>query len=286
MKLSVFSVCMPEYGIHETVRKLKELGYDGVEWRVTSPAPSQKPDNYTMEGRYWTYNLSTVDVGKIEEDAEEIKRICSEAGLEISSLTTYLFIWDADNIERVMKAAKIMGCRNIRVLAPYYDKNENYRTQFDRAATQVKVIEKLAERYDVRVNFEIHMNYIIPSVSAAYRLVAGTDPRYIGIIFDPGNMVHEGFEDYKLGIELLGEYLAHVHIKNGMWVKVGTSEDGVDAWKPVWVPLKKGFVDFKNLIKQLKNVNYTGYLSIEDFSNEEDTYSKLKESLEYLRKLI
>ena len=31
MKFGVFSVSMPEYGIEESVRLLKELGYDGVE---------------------------------------------------------------------------------------------------------------------------------------------------------------------------------------------------------------------------------------------------------------
>ena len=34
MKFGVFSVSMPEYGIEESVRLLKELGYDGVEGRV------------------------------------------------------------------------------------------------------------------------------------------------------------------------------------------------------------------------------------------------------------
>ena len=32
MKFGVFSVSMPEYGIEESVRLLKELGYDGVEF--------------------------------------------------------------------------------------------------------------------------------------------------------------------------------------------------------------------------------------------------------------
>ncbi len=34
MKFSVFSAVTPEFGIDETV---KELGYDGIEWRVASP---------------------------------------------------------------------------------------------------------------------------------------------------------------------------------------------------------------------------------------------------------
>ena len=37
MKFSVFSAVTPEFGIDETVKTVKELGYDGIEWRVASP---------------------------------------------------------------------------------------------------------------------------------------------------------------------------------------------------------------------------------------------------------
>ena len=35
MKHSVFTVAMPDYDVREAAKKLKEWGYDGVEWRVT-----------------------------------------------------------------------------------------------------------------------------------------------------------------------------------------------------------------------------------------------------------
>ena len=38
----------------------------------------------------------------------------------------------------------------------------------------------------------------------------GFDPAHIGLIFDPGNMVNEGFEDYQKSFELLGDYIAHI----------------------------------------------------------------------------
>lgn len=286
MKLCVFTVCMPEYDMHETVRVLKELGYDGVEWRATSPAPAQKPADYTIGARYWTYNLSNIDIDKIVESAGEVKNLCDRAGLEIPSLATYLKLWDSENIERAMTAAHMMGCRNIRVLAPLYDEKEDYKSLFDRSRLQVKALEGLAGKHGVRILFEIHMGYIIPSASAAFRLVEGSDPDCIGIIYDPGNMVYEGFENYRLGVELLGEYLAHVHIKNGAWKIADIEKDGKETWRPLWVPYKKGMVDIGKVIGVLKGANYSGYLSVEDFSNEEDTYGKLKGNLQFLRDII
>ena len=52
-------------------------------------------------------------------------------------------------------------------------------------------------------------------------------------------MVNEGFEDYQKSFELLGDYIAHIHIKNGILAPDGEDELGACKWKRVWTPLKK-----------------------------------------------
>jgi len=286
MKLSVFTVGMPEYGIEETVKILKEIGYNGVEWRVTTPAPEEKPENYSFEGRYWSYNKSTLDVNNIEAQALEAKAACDKYGMEICSLTSYFGCSEIGGIERVLKAANSIDCKMIRVNAPRYDGTENYNTVLNNAKQNIKEIEVLAKKYNVKVNFEIHMGNIIPSASAAYRLVSDFDPKYIGIIFDPGNMVHEGFENYKMGIELLGDYLAHVHIKNARWKLMDATAEGIEKWVPTWATVKKGYANLEKLISDLKACGYDGYLSMEDFSNEQGTLDKLKDNYNYIKGLM
>ncbi len=286
MKLAVFTVSLPEYDPIATVKILGEAGYDGVEWRVAASAPAEKPADYTYERRYWSYNLSTIDISRIIAIAPGLKSLSGAAGLEICSLTTYLEPWQEEAIESVLAAAQAIGCPNIRVNVPKYNETENYRSLFGRTREQLGRLEQLAGRYGTRINFEIHMGNIIPSASAAFRLVSGFDPQRIGIIFDPGNMVHEGFENYRLGLELLGQYLAHVHIKNALWRQTETGAGGVAVWRPVWAPLKQGAADLRNLIRALKAIGYDGYLSIEDFSNEADTPTKVREGYRFLKDLI
>lgn len=283
MKFGVFSVSMPEYDIEQTARVLNELGFDGVEWRVSNPPPKEKPQDYTFERRYWSYNLSTLDINDIESEAVKAKKLCDEYKLDIYSLTTYLRPHESEAVDKVLKAASSIGCKNIRVFPPNYDEKENYRNLFARTVEDLKVIEKLASKYGVRVNLEIHMGNIIPSASAAYRLASNFDPKHVGIIYDPGNMVHEGFENYKLGVELLGEYLAYIHVKNAVWNMTETLENSAQVWKPVWAPFKKGYANLTKLLTVLKEIGYDGYISIEDFSNEGDTLSKLRNNLEFLK---
>lgn len=285
MKFGVFSVSMPEYGIEGTAKVLKDLGYDGVEFRVSTPAPKERPQDYTFERRYWSFNHSTLDVENIGEDAIKARKICDHYGLEIYSLTSYLKPAQAEQAQKVIKAAASIGCPNVRIFPPNYDERENYRTLFSRTVDELKVIERLAAKYHVRVNLEIHMGNIIPSPSAAYRLISNFDPEHMGIIFDPGNMVHEGFENYKLGLELLGGYLAYVHVKNAVWEKKEISEKGSEVYKPRWAPLRNGYADLEKLMAVLRELGYDGYISVEDFSNEEDTLTKLKNNLSYLKKL-
>lgn len=285
MKTGVFTVSMPEYSPKEAVEILKELGYDGVEWRVAAVSKEEKK-NTTYEDRYWQDNKCTLDIEKIEETAEEIKQMCAAYEISVLGLTTYLKPSEHKQIESVLKAAKIMGCGQVRVFTPDYDETKNYEELFQKTRENVKILEALARSYKVKVVFEIHMDNIIASASAAYRLLSGCSPDYVGVIYDPGNLVYEGFENYKKSFEMLGDLIAHIHIKNGMLEPYSIDENGVQLWRRKWTPLKKGSADLRTLFRVMKEMDYKGNISLEDFSNEESTYDKLKHNLEYLHWLM
>lgn len=284
MKFGVFSVSMPEYDVTETVRLLTELGYDGVEWRVQT-MPAQKPENIPFAQRYWAYNRSTLDIATLADSIEGVRALCDQNHLDIIGLTTYLHPDQPAEVEKVLQCARRIGCRQVRVFPPSYDGKEGYAALFNRTELQVRKLETLARRYEVKIVLEIHMDTLIASPSAAYRLICRCDPRYIGLIFDPGNMVNEGFENYQKSFELLGNYIAHVHVKNARLVEDGMDKLGAVKWKREWVPLKKGMADLGKLFAVMRDKGYDGTVCIEDFSNEENTADKLRHNLEYLRQL-
>ncbi len=284
MKFGVFSVSMPEYGVEESLQLLKELGYDGVEWRVAE-IPAEEPKDIPFEGRYWVYNKSTVDINTLGEKAAELKALCDSYGIEILALTTYLNPKDHDKVEKVLQAAQSIGCPKIRVFPPQYKEETNYNEEFAAMRADVEVLAKLAAKYGVKILFEIHMDNLLASPSSARRMLEGLDPNCVGLIFDPGNMVNEGFENYKKSLDMLGDYVAHVHVKNGILAPDGEDELGAAKWKRQWTPLQKGMADLKKFFTVLQASGYDGTVCIEDFSNEESTYDKLKHNLEYIRKL-
>lgn len=286
MKCSVFTVCSPEYNIQETAQLLSKLGFDGVEWRIGKPAGLDKPESYTYENRYWTYNKSTLDIDNIEAQVLEAKDACDKNGLELVALSSNLPIIKINEIEALAKAANKVNCKLIRIWAPEYNGSKNYNDILSDALEGINKLMPIAKENNVRFMFEIHMGLITPSASAAYRLAESFDPKYLGFVFDPGNNVYEGFENYKMGLEILGPYMAHVHLKNGKWLQGESDEDGTENYYPLFTECDKGHANLKGLIKTLKEIGYEGYLSVEDFTNSTETEAKLKHNLDFMRNAI
>ena len=280
MKHSIFTVVMPEFEVAEAAQKMKEWGYDGAEWRVTNvPSPMPSIPNY------WSANKATVDFAKLPKSASEARKLSDAAGLAIPSLATYLGCTDLESVKKAMEAALIMGAPMLRVSVPGYDAKTNYRTLFAKAQADYAKVESLARENKLKACIEIHMGNICPSASAAYRFVSVFDPKHVGVIFDPGNMIYEGMENWQFGLELLGEYLAHVHVKNSGWRIMYGEPNGNLVWQPYMATLRAGMVNWSDVLAALRAVKYKGWLSNEDFSSDQATEPKLRDDLGYLKAL-
>jgi len=278
-KHAAFTVMMPEYTLAEAAALLRELGYDGIEWRVHN-VPSDPMPN----GDFWRGNKATIDITTIVQKAEQIRKITDDLGLEVAGLGTYVGYRLMDEVERCMEASKILGCNWVRVAQPTYDSTEDYNDAFEEALEGYSRIEDAARNHGIRAVMELHHGRICASASSAFRLVSNFDPDYIGVILDPGNMCCEGFENWQLGIDLLGPYVAAMHVKNAVWEPAGTDGDGAALWKTRMVPLKDGFVHWPEVIAALDRSGFSGWVAIEDFSAG-DTRSKLVSGIDYLKKI-
>ena len=283
MKYSLFTVSVPDMTPKQALEKMKEYGYDGVDWRVADMP--EDPEILEEAPSYWRNNYCTIDAATVEEKAEEIKALSEKYGISINCLSTYLKCTDSEEkIRRSLAGAKGMGCGRIRINAPGYDKKKTYGELYEEAINGFKRVERLAREYGVKVDFEMHMRTIVPSASAAYRLASNFDPRYIGVIYDTGNIIYEGLEEYKMALEILGPYLDLVHIKNAKWEK--KEVDGKEKFAPDWASLTEGYADFEEFFKALKTVGYDGYITFEDFSSAESSDEKMRENISYIKKIV
>ena len=285
MKYSVFTVMTPEYTPAQLVTEVSRLGYDGIEWRVKDTDPEYARE----EASFWRHNRCTIQLTGIRDVAENLRDLVQEAGLETCCLATYLTPSERDNIETVMAAANVLGAPMLRTMLPRFEKEHHYPDLFEEVRGQLVDLQYLSAEYGVKVVVETHPGRIIPSASSAFRLVEGADPRYIGVIYDPGNLVCEGLEDFRMGLELLGPYLAHVHVKNQSWrpteAEVADLSEEIH-WRCEPCTISRGMVSWHELLSELGTIGYDGYLSFEDFSGELTSSQKLCFNLRYCRGIL
>ena len=280
MRFSVFTVSLPEWTPEEAVEHLAAFGYDGIEWRVVDQPPSDGPPGF------WSGNRCTLPLRTLAADAPRVRALAAGAGLAVPNLGTYVSCLDADAVERALAGAVAVGAPSIRVQVPNYDGREPYLPLRDAALAAFDDVAGLAARHGVRALVEIHMGTIVPSASATAQFCSRFDPRHVGVIHDAGNMVFEGFERYRMGLEVLGPYLAHVHLKNARWAPAGTRDDGTIRWAAAFAPLGEGSVDVRDLLRALRLVGYDGWISFEDFSTDRPLRERTRTNLEAVRALL
>jgi sugar phosphate isomerase/epimerase len=190
------------------------------------------------------------------------------------------------NVEQVLRGVAALATPMARIQVPRYDGQTGYVELWEGARRDYQEVARLARTHGVKALVEIHHETIVPSASAARRFLDGFDPESVGAIYDPGNMVWEGHEQYRLGLETLGPYLAHVHAKNCAWRRIGQRADGSLAWQAEWASLNAGIVDLRDLFATLRAVGYDGWISVEDFTTEPPLSERVRENLRYLHRSL
>jgi sugar phosphate isomerase/epimerase len=275
MRFAVFTASTPDWTPVEAAATLAAQGWDGIEWRVTDQEESEVPG-------FWAGNRATWPLTGLEENLDEMRRVTTEVGLEFSGIGAYAQASDHENVERVLAATAALGAPRVRVTMPHTGTG-HYRELFARTRADLEWVAERATRHGVQAVVELHHGTIVASASAAFRLVDGLDPARVGVIHDTGNLVREGQEDYLSAFELLGEYLAHVHVKNTGWWPRSRADDGTVGWEADWATLRAGQVDFDAYFTALARVGYDGWVTLEDFSTELPLVERTADGLAYLR---
>lgn len=282
MKFSVFTVMMPDCNLEKTVQLLSDYHYDGVEWRFVDPDQSKSSESPS----FWGNNFSTVAASSTPEQLRHVAELSKQYGLEQPNLASYIKAGDLEATEQAMKAAQLLGAPSIRIGVPTYDGTTPYQQCLADGRRYIAQVQELAQQYKVKGSIETHHGNIACSASAAVRLVEGFDPSSIGIIYDPGNMVHEGYEQYQMGLEMIGQYLTHVHVKNASYASLVSDDITAAKWKAQWSAIDKGAVHWHSVLKALKAIGYDGWLSMEDFSSSQPTESLLQHNISYIKSLL
>lgn len=283
MKICCTSVMLPRWTLDETFDSLGTYGYDAVELRCR-----YNPDDPTVEPSFWGRHLSDISPDNIASKAEQIRAAAKRSGVRVVALAPKATYEQMDVVHKLFRGALAIDPDDpplIRIGAPQHDRTKPYLPQFANARAGFATLVEVAREYGVKIIYEIHVGTVAVSVARTIELLRDLDPNHIGAIFDVPNLIKVGIEDTRMGIELLGPYLAHCHIGNAVPVAGERDADGKLKWHWAFTGLKEGVADIPQIIADLKAVGYSGALSLEEFGPREDA-DKVQEDGAYLRTLL
>jgi len=271
MKISVYTLVGMKDTLEDVVRISKEVGYDAVDIRMCEDGIHILPD--------------------IKDDGvKDIRKLCEDTGIEISGLTSYYKIGLTekderikmlDKIKRAMEIVNLLNAKFLRISAEDIDFKTGYEKQREFFREDCFFVSEIAKKAKVVVTIEQHSLSLVASAGQILDLMRGIDNSHIGIVYDPGNTVFEGYERVNVQIEMLKNLIKNVHLKNCI-IKGG--ELTKEGWLPSEVTkIDKGVLNWKEIILNLRKNGYDGFLTLEDFS---ETNWSLRERLEYDLKYI
>lgn len=169
---------------------------------------------------------------KYPRDPAVLKPMLELRGIEICNawFSTFLLSRPYEQTEAVFKAhvaflaamgAKVVGVseqsysiQGIQSQPVFEGKYEMNDAQWDALCDGLNRLGRLSlEEYGVALTFHHHMGTVVQSAAETDRLMAGTDPTYVSLLFDSGHFAYCGEDPTEL-VRRHAKRIKHVHLKD------------------------------------------------------------------------
>jgi sugar phosphate isomerase/epimerase len=281
MKLAFSTNAFKKYSLKESIRLIREVGYEGVE--ILCDVPHAYPP--------------CLD----EEDILSIQEIISKNNIEISNLNAFTLyaitdVYHPSWIEsdkqlrelriqhtiNCLRLAKKIGAKNISTEpgGPIEAGNDNKWSSYDLEALQEFFVNgivrtsKVAEEYGVKILVEPEPGLLLENSEQFLKFIKNINSHYVGLNFDMGHFFCVR-EDPAALIYNLAEHIGHFHLADIAHTRVHNH----------LIP-GQGSVDFASIFKAISEINYQGFITVELYPYQDDPVYAARISHKYLTNVI
>jgi sugar phosphate isomerase/epimerase len=242
MRLVMFSKMLQEFPVAEAARRIKALGFEGVDLTV-------RPGGH-------------VEPGRVGRDLPEAVAAIRDQGLDVPMISTAITSAAEPGAEAIVAAAVHLDIRRLK-LGYWNAPAGGLREAIDKARGQLDGLGRLAETY--RVTFGVHNHsgpgYVNCQPAVIWTLLKDRDPGRLAAYFDPGHAAIEGGNGgWRQGLELLGPHIRLLAVKDFAWhAEAGPTKP---TWRDQQVPLRDGIVPWPEVFARLARLGYDGPVSL------------------------
>lgn len=255
MQYSVSNWIYATEDLEKSLQRLAKYKYDAVE--LEGEPNKEKYEPKKVKKMLKKYRLKVSSIAGMYLWKEEIKRDLASSDKKIREQTIiYLF--------KCIDYAQLMGAKLVIVVpaavsktAPSLSKKEDWKN----SVKAVREVAKYAEKKDILLAIEPinrYETYLVKSVQDALCYSREVNSSHVKIMADTFHMNIEE-RDIPEAIRIAGNNLINVHIADSNRCSVG-----------------RGHINFKVLIKALKEINYQYALTLEPLPPVSDPYLVLE----------
>lgn len=223
---------------------------------------------------------------KYPKDPEVLKKALELRGVEICNqwFSSFLLTKPFEEVEKEFRAQltflKAMGSKIIGASEQSYSVQGQMETpvfghkyvmneeEWNTLCQGLNKLGKIAkDEYGISLTFHHHMGTVVQTAEETERLMEGTDPEYVSLLFDSGHFAYCGENPVAMVTQYV-DRIKHVHLKDirPEVVEKVKAEDmsflaGVRAGA-FTIP-GDGCVDFDSIFEVLEEADYAGYMVVE-----------------------
>ena len=166
-----------------------------------------------------------------------------EVEKEFRSQLEFLKDMGAKIIGASEQSYSVQGQEDTPVFGEKYVMNDQ---EWDTLCTGLNRLGKIAkEEYGISLTFHHHMGTVVQDPDEVDRLMKGTDPEYVSLLYDTGHFAYCGADPLEMA-KKYAHRIKHVRVRAGAFTVPGD-----------------GCIDFAPIFKVLEDTGYEGYMLVE-----------------------
>lgn len=197
---------------------------------------------------------------RVEEDLPKAFESLKKAGAPIVMITTRIQDPRDPTTRKILKTASSLGLRRYRRDGESWEGSRDPLKRIAELRGQIHELALLNQEYGLFAGIHNHSGFDLGATPwEVYELVKQEDPRWIGSNFDVAHATIEGgLGGWRSGFRLLASAsrIQMLALKDFAWTKQK------DRWEPDFCALGRGMVDFKTFFGYLKEINFSGPISM------------------------
>ncbi len=254
----------PEYSLPDAIRLFKKIGLDGAEIVVQDGYRCAIPEKAAAS------------------ELQELRRTAEAESVKIIALTPYYSRFndlredirqrEIDGVRRVMEYAAFLGAKYIRIYGGNFsqeEKDDGGRKR-DCLIKNMRCLGAEAQSAGVCLVIENHFNTMTVSAADSIAVSEEIDCPSVGILYDQANLSFTGNEPFEIALPVQFGKIRYVHVKDFVFRNEDTRFLSSSVSRPAESErnvftriVGEGIVPWPEILQQLKNLGYNGWLSLE-----------------------